>query len=125
MRILVLSIDGTAHDLAMDFAYLGAEVRYFQYSDTQRDYHEAIGYTYSWRPEVKWADLVVCDSPYFSSRLIEIKDHPTTLYIDDGSSYELLNRLVRNLPVPAIDALCDAIQVHPPKRKWWRFWQRA
>ncbi len=123
MNILVLSVDGSAHPTAVSLSQW-ADVRYFQHGAEYVNYDGSVDYTHSWRPEVKWADMVICDSPYFSSQLSFMKDKPTTLYLDNGKSYELLNRIARNLPIPTIDALCDAIQIQP-KRSWWRFWQRA
>jgi hypothetical protein len=72
MRILTLSHHGDVYPLARRLAGEGHSVKYFLYkpdggSRTVGD-DDGLHHTQSWRPDVEGADLIIADSPYFSSK---------------------------------------------------------
>ena len=80
MKILILSAIGSAHDLAVLMASKGSEIRYFQQQGDLIDRREIlISYSDTWRDQLEWPDMVICDSPYFSYRFRNITRNGTPL----------------------------------------------
>ncbi len=106
-KVLVVTPSGSLLDLAVILASGSVQVKvYTKYATilTTPDF------TSSWRPWIRWADLIITDSPLILSKSEASRYEHKMLYRGEYRRYEGLDRILF-LNEPA-----------EPDKPWWQFW---